>query len=109
MSFRRDGKSQHDDQFDWEAWTRTNANLLNACGLPLGVLRSRRDWKYLLRFGYWCKDYYGSHVGNIDFQLSELNEPQTAAFRQLLDRTLTDDEKQRGCAAWHHVQPPSGG
>ena len=93
MSFRRDGKSQHEDDRDWETWTRSNADLLPACGLPPGVLRSRRDWDYLLEHGYWCADYYGKHVGNIDFDLSELAADQNDAFRELLQRTLTDEEK----------------
>ena len=106
MSFRRDGKDDHRDQCDWDAWKLSNADLLPACGLPPGVLRSRRDWDYLLDNGYWCEEYYGKHVGNIDFDLDALTADQIEAFRQLLHRTLSDEDQRRGCAAWHHVCPP---
>lgn len=107
MRFRRDGKSEHRGERDWDAWKHSNADLLPACGLPQGVLRSQRDWNYLLDNGYWCEDFYGKHVGNIDFDLDELTPDQNEAFRQLLHRTLSDEEKRRGCAAWHHVCPPN--
>jgi hypothetical protein len=106
MSFRRDGEVNHREQREWEAWKELHADLLRECGLPLGVLRSRRDWLYLLRYGYWCEDYYGKHVNNIDFDLNELSPEQTSAFRQLLEQALSDELKIRGCAGWHHVQPP---
>jgi hypothetical protein len=107
MSFRRDGKIEHRDERDWDAWKRSNADLLSACGLPPGVLRSHRDWNYLLDNGYWCEEYYGKHVGNIEFDLDELTPDQNEAFRQLLHRTLSDEDKRLGCAAWHHVCPPN--
>ena len=108
MSFRRDGKAHHQDQRDWDAWKYAHADLIAACGLPPGIFRSRGDWEYLMQYGYWCEAYYGAYVGNIDFDLSELNPEQKNAFRQLLECTLTDQERLRGCAAWHHVCPPSG-
>jgi hypothetical protein len=89
MSFRRDGKNLHDEKQSWEAWKLLHADLLAQCGLPPGVLRSRRDWEYLLRFGYWCEQYFGEHINNIDFSLSELAPSQAEAFRQL--RTLWGD------------------
>jgi hypothetical protein len=109
MSFRRDGEAEHHESLQWSAWKRRFAHLLHGCGLPPGVLRSRRDWEYLLANGYWCEDFYGKHVGNIDFDLNELSPDQTNKLRQLLEQTLTDLEKERGCAAWHHVCPPNNG
>jgi len=106
MSFRRDGKSAHEDKRSWDAWKAANADLLRACGLPPGILRGWRDWNYLMKYGHWCEHYYGAHIGKIDFDLSELNAEQKAVFRQLLERTLDDDEKKQGCAAWHYVCPP---
>ncbi len=105
MSFRRDGKSEHIEQRDWENWRQLHADLISECGFPPSVFRSRRDWEYLLRYGYWCEDYYGSHIGKIDFDLDELDAVQTSALRRLLERTLSDEQKQRGCAAWHFVHP----
>lgn len=106
MSFRRDGENKHIRQKDWHKWKQFNADLLDECNLPIGVLRSRSDWEYLLKYGYWCEDYYGKYVGNIDFDLCELTPLQKDAFRKLLDRTLTADEKRAGSAAWHFVYPP---
>ena len=108
MNFRRDGKTAHDEQREWEAWKHANADLLDACDLPQGVLRSRRDWQYLLH-GNWCDEHYGKHVTKTDFDLDQLTPAQTNAFRHLLERTLTDEEKHRTCAAWHHVCPPLTG
>jgi len=104
MSFGRD--AEHDERQVWESWRTENAELLAASGLPPGVVGSRKDWDYLMRYGYWCEDFFGSHVGNIDFDLNELTPTQNAAFRLLLEKTLTLEEKQRGCAAWHRVYPP---
>lgn len=106
MGFRRDGKSEYSDQNAFDEWKRLNGDLLTKCGLPIGVLRSRGDWDYLLEHGYWCEDYYGKHVGNIDFDLDEQTPEQRSAFRKLLERTLNEEERERGCAAWHHVHPP---
>src|SRR3954466_2522964 len=107
MSFRRDGNTAHRDQREWNAWKRQHADLLRQSGLPDGVLRSRRDWQYLLRYGYWCEDYYGKFVGHpIDFGLEQLTPTQLDAFRELLTRVLSDEEKQRGSAGWHCVCPP---
>lgn len=106
MSFQRQGKSEHANQREWEAWKLRNNDLLSCCGLPPGVVRSRRDWEYLLSNGYWCSNWHGEHINNIDFDLSELSDKQTNAFRQLLELTLTNVEKQMGCAAWHYVNPP---
>ena len=107
MNFRRDGKTVHEDESAWNSWLAANADLLQLCGLPPGVLRSRRDWQYLLDNGYWCRDYYGSHVGLVDFDLNSMNPSQLKAFHGLLEQTLTDDEKCCGCAAWHYVCPPA--
>jgi hypothetical protein len=107
MNFRRDGKTEHEDEREWELWKRVNADLIPLCGLPPGVLRSRRDWEYLLEYGYWCEDYYGKHIGNIDFDLDELAPEENWALRQLLQRTLTDEGQRRRCSAWHYVCPPS--
>jgi hypothetical protein len=96
MGFRRDGGAEHAERKSWEAWLAANADLLPACGLPPGVLRNRRDWEYLLSNGYWCADYYGSHIGNIDFDLNELDPHQRNAFRRLLERYLSAEEKSAG-------------
>jgi len=53
--------------------------------------------------GYWCESDYGRGV---DFALEQLSHEQKAAFRELLERVLTDDEKQHGNAGWHFVCPP---
>lgn len=106
MSFRRKGNTEHGKLRDWENWLQKHADLISECGLPSGVFRSRRDWEYLLRYGYWCENNYGSHIGKIDFDLDELDSAQARAFGMLLEQTLTVDEKQRGCAAWHFVHPP---
>ncbi len=106
MNFRRNGKIEHTRQYEWDEWKKLHDDLLSLCQFPLCVMRSRRDWDYLLDYGYWCNNFYGEHVGNIDFDLDELNAQQTDAFRLLLERTLTDEDKQRGCAGWHHVHPP---
>jgi hypothetical protein len=102
MSFRRNGKSAHKNARSWNAWVAANADLLRAAGLPLSVFRSRQDWKYLLKFGYHCDGAYP----NIDFMLDEMTQPQRAAFQTLLERVLTEEEKQRGSAGWHFVHPP---
>jgi hypothetical protein len=106
MSFRRDAK--HNERMEWEAWRTANAELIAASGLPPGVTRSRNDWNYLMKYGYWCENYFGAFINNIDFDLNELNQEQLKAFRLLLERTLTDEDKSHGCAAWHRVCPPSG-
>ena len=80
MGFRRDGKKAHDDQLTWDEWTRINADLLPACGLPPGVLRSRRDWEYLLRYGYWCEDSYGSHIAGSTLNLRSSTPFKTTPF-----------------------------
>jgi hypothetical protein len=100
MGFRRDGKSAFARARDWRAWLDANASLLRASGLPPSVLRSARDWQYLLRYGYHCAGPYP----DIDFRLEELNGTQRAAFRDLLAATLP--EGHRDCAAWHFVCPP---
>jgi hypothetical protein len=106
MSFRRDGNVAHEERQLWDAWKLANADILPLCGLPLGAIRSPRDWNYLLQNGYWCANHYGEHVGNIDFDLAELNPSEKEAFRLLPERTLSEQEKQHGCAAWHFVHPP---
>ena len=106
MGYRHQGKTEHEARRLWDKWKQANAALLAHCGLPPGVLRSRRDWDYLLRYGYWCDEAYGRDINKIDFDLSELTPAQTAALRQLLTATLNDEQKQHGCAAWHHVCPP---
>jgi hypothetical protein len=107
MGFHREGESGHIERESWDAWVHANSDLLAHCGLPPGVLESRRDWQYLLRYGYWCEDFYGKHIGKIDFDLNQLTPSQCDALRRLLERTLTAVEKRRGCAAWHHVHPPT--
>lgn len=106
MSFRRNGKSENHDRREWDTWRQAYADLLARCGLPPGVLRSRRDWEYLLRYGYWCEGAYVAHIGKIDFSLNELTPAQTEAFRELLTITLSDEQKRRGSAGWHLVCPP---
>jgi hypothetical protein len=105
VSFRRDSKTEHAEERTWENWLKRHADLILQCGLPPRVFRSRRDWEYLLRYGYWCENDYGSHIGKIDFDLDELDAAQTSALRRLLELTLSDEQKQRGCAAWHFVHP----
>jgi hypothetical protein len=102
MAFRRQGKAQFGRSRRWATWLATNVGLLKAAGLPLSVLRTRADWEYLLRYGYHCTGPYPA----IDYSLEEMSLPQKTAFRQLLEQTLTHDEKQRGSAAWHFVCPP---
>lgn len=102
MAYMRDGKSACLARRQWRAWREANAALIEAAGLPPVVLRSQNDWDYLLRYGYHCSGGYP----HIDFLLEDLSESQTAALRALLDHTLTDEQKRRGNAAWHHVCPP---
>lgn len=102
MGFRRDGKAEHQRSRQWARWLEAHAELLKASGLPSFVLRSRTDWEYLLRYGYHCRVAYP----DIDFQLEELSASQRNAFRELLQRTLTEEEKQSGSAGWHFVCPP---
>jgi hypothetical protein len=102
MRFQRKGKDAHEEFVRWQAWKDANAALLQAAGLPLSVLRSRKDWDYLLRYGYHCEGVYP----NIDFNLDEMTEAQLVAFRELLEKSLTDEEKTRGSAGWHYVHPP---
>jgi len=59
------------------------------------------------RYGYWCEGQYGQFINKLDFDLHELTAAQTHAFRRLLERTLTEEQRSLGCAAWHHVCPPS--
>jgi hypothetical protein len=108
MSFRRDGKTAHQAKQEWDEWKHANADLIPAYGLPPGVFRTRDDWESLLLYGYWCEEYYGKYVGNIDFHLDELTPAQEDALFQLLERTLTDEEKTHGCAEWHYGCPPDG-
>jgi hypothetical protein len=103
MAFRRKGELAHREAQEWEAWREANRDLIAAAGLPLSMLRSRRDWEYLLRYGYHCEGPYP----NIDYKLDEQSSAQRNAFRQLLEMTLTDEQKARGSAGWHHVHPPS--
>src|SRR5262249_12231009 len=103
MGFRRDGKGLHKEAAEWATWKAANAKLLRMSGLPPGVLRSRADWEYLLRYGYHCSDPYP----NIDYNLDEQTTTQRAAFRTLLEKVLTAEEKSRGSAGWHHVHPPN--
>ena len=78
MTFRRDGKRVHRDARDWEAWKEANRDLLDACGFPSSVLRSREDWEYLLHYGYHCDGSYP----NIDFLLDEQSEADQLRGRQ---------------------------
>jgi hypothetical protein len=103
MSFRRKGKEAHEESVQWQAWKDANEELLRAAGMPFCVLRTRGDWDYLIRYGYHCAGTYA----NIDYKLDDMTESQRAAFRELLKKTLTDDEKQRGSAGWHHVHSPT--
>jgi hypothetical protein len=103
MSFRRDGKSVHHQYRQWQAWLDAYTDLLGRCGLPDSVLCSREDWEYLLRYGYHCRGAYP----NIDFRLEELSAAERSAFRELLERTLSAEDRRRGCAAWHFVCPPA--
>jgi hypothetical protein len=102
VGFRRDGKAAHENNRAWRAWVDGHAALIRAAGLPPAVLRSRADWRYLLRYGYHCD---GPHP-NIDFRLEELSPAQRAAFREPLATTPAEDRRQ--CAAWHFVCPPAG-
>jgi hypothetical protein len=103
MGFRRDGKKAHEEARSWERWKAAHAALVQASGLPVNVFRTRADWDYLLRYGYHCDSAYP----HIDYRLEEQTETQRAAFRLLLERVLTTEEKTRGSAGWHHVCPPA--
>lgn len=83
MSYRRPGKAAFEEQRKWAAWKQKHARLLAESGLPPGVLRSRRDWNYLLRYGYWCEGAYGEYINKIDFSLKELTPSQLEAFESL--------------------------
>ena len=83
MSFRRNGKDEHDAHREWEAWKRARAELLARSGLPAETIHTQRDWDYLVRYGYWCKGAYGEHINKIDFSLDELTPEQLAVFQQL--------------------------
>jgi hypothetical protein len=99
MAFRRDGKSAHAHTRDWREWLERHSDLLRASGLPPQVLRTRKDWDYLLRYGY-----HG--YPQIDFQLEELTADQRAAFRRLLEVALSSEARRHGNAGWHFVCPP---
>ena len=103
MGFRRDGKAEHEEAKQWEAWKISNDELLKTSGLAASVLRSRADWDYLMRYGYHCDDGYP----NIDYSLDEMTEPQRTAFRHLLEKVLTEEKKKHGNAGWHFVCPPN--
>jgi hypothetical protein len=103
MGFRRNGKAAHDRARQWRLWLEAHAKLLRQCGLPASVLCSRKDWDYLLRYGYHCRAAYP----DIDFRLEELSSSQRNAFRELLEQTLSAEDKQGGNAAWHFVCPPA--
>lgn len=90
MSYRRSGKTAFQEQREWAAWKQKHARLLSQSALPPGVLRSRRDWNYLLRYGYWCERAYGEHINKIDFSLKELTPSQLEAFELL---RMQDSEK----------------
>jgi hypothetical protein len=102
VAFRRNGKLKHSEGRSWNAWWEKHEELLRATGLPQSVLRSRKDWNYLLFYGYHCNRAYP----NIDFTLEELSAGQRTAFRQLLEAVLSEEEKQRGSPGWHFVCPP---
>src|SRR5689334_20222305 len=102
MGFRRDGKASHEAAQQWGEWLAEHAGLIRACGLPQSVLASQKDWEYLLRYGYHCRGPYP----DIDFRLEELSALQRVAFCELLEQTLSGEEKRRGNAAWHFVRPP---
>ncbi len=104
MSFRRGSKAIHQQSRQWAEWLAVHVELLRAAGLPPSVLRSRDDWEYLLRYGYHCGEAYP----DIDFHLEELTPSQKVAFQNLLEQTLSKEERQRGNAGWHFVCPPSG-
>jgi hypothetical protein len=103
MAFRRDGNQAYQDSREWETWKDANRDLITAAGLPLSVLRSRADWEYLLRYGYHCDGPYPE----IDYKLDGQTSAQRDAFRRLMEATLTDEEKARGSAGWHHMRSPS--
>jgi len=100
VGFRRDGKAAHTSARAWQAWLDEHSALIRAAGLPLVVLRTPADWRYLLRYGYHCDGPYP----NIDFRLENLSPAQRMAFRELLATTLAADDRE--CAAWHFVNPP---
>jgi hypothetical protein len=83
MTFRRKGDKEHADQREWHRWKDEHAATIEQTGLPAGVLQTRADWEYFLRYGYWCADYYGAHVGKIDFGEAELTTEQASAVRLL--------------------------
>jgi len=101
MAFRRDGQKAHAEQRAWYAWREQYAELLQASGIPSQVLKTRKDWEYLLFYGYHADPY-----PEIDFRLEELTSAQRDAFRLLLAATLSHEEQQRGCAGLHFVSPP---
>jgi hypothetical protein len=100
MAFRRDGKAAHASAQEWQSWLDLHAELLRDSGIPSHVLRSRADWDYLLFYGY-----YG--YPRIDFLLEDLSPNQRVGFQRLLETVLTPEERERGCAGWHFVCPPS--
>ena len=100
MGFRRQGKEEHTERKSWEAWLEANADLIPKCGFPPGVFRSRGDWEYLLEKGYWCEYWYGAFITNIDYSLDDLTPVQAEAYKELLERTLSDEQKSGGSAGW---------
>lgn len=103
MSYRRAGKQDHQQKQSWQKWLIANRDLVAATGLPPSVVRTENDWRYFLRYGYHCADAYP----NIDFQFEDLSASQLVALQELLNATMTDDEKKRGSAVWHQFHPPS--
>ena len=48
MTFRRDGKAEHDASASWQAWKQEHAALIEASGLPMDVMASRDAFAYFL-------------------------------------------------------------
>jgi hypothetical protein len=102
MAFRRDGNKAFVESRRWNTWLAEHSVLLASCGLPPQILRRKEDWDYFLHYGYHCDGAYP----NIDFRLEDLNVSQLTNLRQLLEQTLSDEEKCRGGAVWHSFFPP---
>ena len=69
MGFRRNGKQANAARRVWQTWLGAHDDLARASGLPISVLRSEEDWRYLLRYGYHCGEQpYGRYINKVEFQ-----------------------------------------
>jgi len=87
MSFRRNGKSAHENERDWNNWLASVAEFTLAVGLPQSVLESEEAWWYFVDRTYSQAGYHGREAW---FDRDSMSPAQREAFWQLLERWLKD-------------------